>query len=277
MGIDIPLFDGPTIHELIFIIGLGVAFISSTLFTLFAACGFCAFKCCMWRKKRQLLKRIREGEEYSPLEATEEEWKEMEMQKTSRVKWGLLYFVAWSWVIFTSGGIIWLVVLDYLVWYAGMLCIIPFLWIFWFFLFPFYGHPSARDPLTDSLHQSSSFFAGSSEESMAEKVEMLKLNGESSEIAQASTQTKRCAKRRCYFARLMKRAAKRVTKRPFWFLGGLLFWIVFAFLGCFIFEGICVAENPIEGNLSPLSHVSRPIQLTISLSALSSPPLLLCF
>jgi hypothetical protein len=48
---------------------------------------------------------------------------------------------------------------------------------------------------------------------------------------------------------MFRERARRVRRRPFTFVAGLLFWLVLLFSLTFVFEGMCVGEYPISSTL----------------------------
>lgn len=167
--VDIPLFDGPTFREIVLIVGF-IVMISITMgVTLLTLLGCSIWRCCVCCQRRRRRKEVlgdgsdgrgsingSSSRNYRPvgadlraqtlLDIEEDERR----QKVSRVNRVLFYIVLWTWLFFLGAGpLLWLVIMDYLPWYAGWLSATAFLGLAWFLFFPFRSRDSYKDDEDD--------------------------------------------------------------------------------------------------------------------------------
>lgn len=289
--VDIPLFDGPSFREIVLMVGFIVGIAITLALTLATLIGCCVWRCCVCcqrrrRKKEVLQQRVldasggpspsggaSEQRVYHPvgadmraralLDIEEEE----RGQKVSRVTWVLVYVVVWTWLFFLGAGpLFWLVVMDYLPWWAGWLCATALLWLGWFFFFPFYGHrhhhhDAVRLDRRSSLRDSGYVLV--EDDDGYGDTRMLSINPATAQRADfhgnngtgggdgAPRTTRRGSRNPIKLTgRLLRERVRRVRRRPFVFVGGLLFWLVLIFSLTFVFEGMCIGEYPISSTSS---------------------------
>ncbi|ELR23269.1 Metallophosphoesterase [Acanthamoeba castellanii str. Neff] len=287
--VDIPLFDGPSFREIVLIVGFVVGIAITLALTLTTLIGCCVWRCCVCcqrrrRKKEVLQQRVLDASGGPPSGGASEQRvyhpvgadmraralldieEEERGQKVSRVTWVLVYVVVWTWLFFLGAGpLFWLVVMDYLPWWAGWLCATALLWLGWFFFFPLYGTTAAghhdvvrldrRSSLRDSGYVLVEDDDGYGDTRMlsinpatAQRADFHGTNGTGGGGGDGDHRTTRRGSRNPIklTGRLLRERVRRVRRRPFVFVGGLLFWLVLIFSLTFVFEGMCIGEYPIS-------------------------------
>lgn len=283
--VDIPLFDGPSFRQIVLLVGLVLSVAVPLAVTLLTGTVYGLYRCCLccrrMRRRRRLERQLSTSDldgrggggggagdwaAYRPVgtDANARMLHEMAEhergKRVRRVTWALVYAVVWVWIVCSGAGpLVWIVVMDYLPWWAGWLCADAVLWLGWTLFFPFYCRPASRVDKS-TLHESGYVLVEEDDDGFVGDVRGHSINTMGSATRRrGSLQTefehskgrKTCTDRSynpCKLAgRFLRKRWQRIRRRPFVFMAGLVFWLMLVFVCTFVFEGICISEYPIAG------------------------------
>jgi len=298
--LEIPMFEGPTIRHTALLVGFAVMGALGLGLTLLALGGYWSWRACV-ACRRHILPRRRhlrrrpphrhllsestgggekELDEQAEVGREEEAEAEEAGEKRSKIKQRLVYAVLWTWILLAgSGPLLWLVVMDYLPWWAGWLSSLALLWSSWFAFFPFFLPIEKRSRRWQgSQDEGASAGPGALQAGGYVLLGLEPMNGlrkdnegegeeEEEEILQPSSMSgatmthtwgggagegRCCCDPRPAVSRFCHERAERVCWRPLMFAAGMAGWFVFALSIPFVFEGICISEYPLQGAAFPL-------------------------